>query len=660
MKPIFILAFILFANCYTAFAGNLDIELSFPKLNYSIHEIVQLIQKETPYVIELPFADHSNARKSIPKQLNLEETLYWICRYFERHNQKRISFHIFKNQIQFQRASSIDSTKEQKLLASPIHLRGKNLRIHDVLPQVENQISKKVVLPFRDQKALIADYNYKCILEDFLEEIRIYFKSQSKIHLSYRISKNEIRFIPNGKVLKEPLHIDLISDLKAPLPKDDLISNFEEPKSKPISISKPSISPNDNKKQKRRITYPQKKSESNFQAQLNHISKIDISTFTTRTGLHSLLNQLIEPHQRTESFNLLLSRLEPHMNKAKGFSEWKSKLLALDQHKMGPYDKNSALQFLSEQWTSQILNYAKKSRYTKYHSPWSFSFKNEIGYGKGISKVGEHPAKPDKTGSGSWWHSSLSTQYNHCPRGPWEFLYGLEFDYTRSSGDSASLLEQGSFHLSFSGHRAVTQSSLRSYSPYVHYFYESDVFAADSFQSHDLLIIGNTFHWKEDKNVLGFDRSLADTDIFISLNFPKEEEHLDFIQKNDRSSRTIGFQHQYALVHAIDAGHHGPYFGLGLQHRSSDVENEKGPVYQIKPGYQYQHGSINLNTYLKYAWWSRATSVETLQVFGEAAHTFGVKNHRVYFNFEYENNQSDDSLADTQSSQVLLGVDLKW
>ena len=131
----------------------------FPKGTYSIRELIDSIQQETHLNIDLPFADSQNDKKSLPPEMELDESLVWILRYYERSNGLALYIVRSGEQIQFQKSFGGHEAEVKKLFNKKIKLVGQQWSIHQALQSAADQVGMPLDCPAEPKVVVPADYN---------------------------------------------------------------------------------------------------------------------------------------------------------------------------------------------------------------------------------------------------------------------------------------------------------------------------------------------------------------------------------------------------------------------------------------------------------------------------------------------------------------------
>ncbi|MBF0197520.1 MAG: hypothetical protein HQL32_07405 [Planctomycetes bacterium] len=655
-----------------------EVSIAFPEQSYSIRDVIERIEEETPYVITLAFADHANMRKSLASSYKLTDILHWISRYFDEHNNQMITYTIKGHKIVFQETSSLDTKGKERILNQKLRLAGRDMTIGEAMEVAESQIAQRIVMPMEDRAALKADYNYECSLEEFIDEIRRYYKERNHQYLSYGISQNVILFHQAGRTSHRQLRFELLDDLKKPsfseepqktAPKKQVVKTRKAIPAEPLAFTYPgkeerkSIKAQKPIPQKSPIKKKLKKEKpSLFPARFDKVERASLLTFLAPKNTHNFVRAIIRPHNREASFEKLIERVSPYLTPSKGYELWQHNVLSLDlNHPLSEYQVNQYIKRLEESWLHQVRkrNIKVTEKSVKKRN-WSFYLDSELGVGNGVTRVGDHPAKKGLNEQAEWLKAEVGTEYTYRPIGPWSFHYGAFVDKTIAKGDIGDALQQGSIGLSMKGNRLVGQSSIRAISPYAQYIYESDFMSGSSLQAHSLAVIGSQFHWKDGQSFLGFEKTLADTDLFLSINQCDDHESLDIPDQNNRDRVSLGLLHNYALVSSLSQGYQGPNMQAGLIHRNSDSDYEQGLEFRFQLGYNIKWNSLLWQNSISYMHWGRSDSIKELSAASQIEASPWNDNQVYYGKLAYEDSSSDDKLADYTNSNISIGVTFKW
>lgn len=642
-----------------------DIFISFGPRFYSIREIIQKVERDTPIKINLPFADIANQKKSLPAEIELNNLLYWVCHYYESHNDAKITFTKTGNQIHFKKLHFINQKSVEKELTKGLILNGRQWTLHEVLFQAQKQIGKKIVLPFEDPKKLKADYQFKCSLEELLEEVRNYYKDHLGKLITYQFHNNRIEFITNGTPIRKTLKVELISNLRnktKPLAKKiphQILPKIKKGKVTPKKVFK---KPTEPKATQSGISQTIKHLSINvFNSNFEAIKKINITRFVNDENLHFFMKELILPNNENGSFLQLKNTILPYLNNRKGQEELLQHLSILEQNQLLTYDRNQKIMELRELWLKQSLNnfqrnkaYEQKELITKFH------YRGDIGTGKNIAQSGSSTKILDPNKVSFYTHHHLGIQSNYSPKNDWQLDFGMGFDYTRSTHSDDALTDLGGISLNISSSHLSTGSSLRAISPFLNYHIESDLLASDGIYDHHLLLLGTNFHWMEAKNTYGFDKVYADSQVIISINNTKAHESIDLVTLMPRKSQSVGFKHRFSLIDSHTKGIKGWRPKLHIMSRSSDAEVEKGVEFGIGTDYIYSFNDMHNTTELNLTQWSREQSVQTVEFSNTFYKTITKDKSDFIAEFEYIHASSDDSIYNFNHLSLTVGIEVKW
>ena len=178
-----------------------DVIIQFEPKAYLYSQVRDKIEHDTPYDIELPYVDAARQKKFMPAQMSFLDCMNWIIAYFEKENRLTLNFQLSEHRVLFRKASSLPEEEQKKILSKKLSLVGKKWTLHKAIQSAGEQSDIKITLPFKDKKLLTADYNYECSLGEFIEEVRLYWKSQMGYRIHAIIEKNEIGFYKGGKII---------------------------------------------------------------------------------------------------------------------------------------------------------------------------------------------------------------------------------------------------------------------------------------------------------------------------------------------------------------------------------------------------------------------------------------------------------------------------
>ena len=209
MKLIFSLSLLL-AISSTSWA---EIVIKFEPRAYLFNQVKDKIEHDTPYDIDLPFVDEAREKKFLPEQLSLDECLNWMIQYFEIENGLTLNYSAKEHRIKFQRASLITSEEQKAILDTQLKLKGHDWSIEDAILAANEQSNIQIKLPFHDTHKIKADYNYKCTMGEFIEEIRTYWLNVMGYRIHTSLSKKGITFFKGGTAQKNAKLQPMLDDL---------------------------------------------------------------------------------------------------------------------------------------------------------------------------------------------------------------------------------------------------------------------------------------------------------------------------------------------------------------------------------------------------------------------------------------------------------------
>jgi hypothetical protein len=182
--------------------GSADVIIQFEPRAYLYSQVRDKIEHDTPYDIELPYVDEARQKRFMPASLTLDECLNWIIAYFEEENELTLNFNLQEHRVIFQKASSLSKDAQNKILAKKLSLVGKSWTINDAIESAIQQLGLQIELPFRDETAIRADYNYDCTLGEFIEEIKLYWVREMDYRIHAVIEAKKISFYKGGAIKK--------------------------------------------------------------------------------------------------------------------------------------------------------------------------------------------------------------------------------------------------------------------------------------------------------------------------------------------------------------------------------------------------------------------------------------------------------------------------
>lgn len=196
-------------------SGNSDVIIQFEPRAYLYSQVRDKIEHDTPYDIELPYVDDARQKKFMPASLSLNECLNWIVAYFEEENQLTLNYTFEQHRVIFQKASSLSKDEQKIILDRKLNLKGKSWSIGDAIQAAGQQASIQISMPFRDEKNILADYNYNCTLGEFIEEVKLYWIREMGYRIHAIIESQTIDFYKGGEMIKNNTHQNkLLENLK--------------------------------------------------------------------------------------------------------------------------------------------------------------------------------------------------------------------------------------------------------------------------------------------------------------------------------------------------------------------------------------------------------------------------------------------------------------
>ena len=678
---------LIFFITFITSSSNADALIHFSQRYYTVRDIITKIENDTPYNVNLPFADTANQKKNLPAKILLNELLFWLCRYYEKNNNIFITFEKNKSKINFKALHQLDTKATQNLLNKPIHLDGHRLTINDALNQAAKQLNIKIILPLIDSKALKADYNYKCTLEEFLSEVRTYFKTHLNQYIIYSVHGKKIEFFKNGRTLNKPLQVEFVSPMKDQFNQStrskiskELISKkiaqlkYKQPvrregaqgsviKKIPTLIKSVFKKTPDKKGEAQSGLDPRFKhlSTNAFKSNLEKLKRTNITRFIQADDDTLFIKTLITPHNDEGQFSKFFLSVKDFFQNVRGLNSFKKLLLSLDDNLLLDYDRNAIISSIRELWLKQSMErVAKKSKVKSKPRQSTFYTSLALGVGNNLSKSGPSTKILNPNRTNQWIHNQVSWQDSYVPNNKLQLNYGLVFDYLRTNNSSATLSDLGSISINISGSHIVTKSSLRAITPYLNYIIESDLLGSKSVNDHNLLILGNKFHWMKSKNRFGFDNVYADSDVMISRNSTHANEKLNFLSLVDRNSNSLSFKHQFVLLNSHATGIRGPRFGFHIIHRNSSSVAEHGQEYGINFGYLFQNGKIKNLTKFEYDLWARDDNVNNLGLSHILVKTINHGRNELFIKANIGFSKSNDPIMDYDYQALSIGGKIKW
>ncbi len=661
-----------------------DVEIQFPKASYTIRELIQRVEHETPYDISLPFADEANRKKTLPAQLKLKDVLHWISRYYERHNGILLNFTIKGSKVHFVKALGEQKDRVTKLMSSKLHLRGKSWTIHLACQSAAEQIGQPIHLPFSDKASILMDYDHHCSLEDWLEEVREYWKRHNQRYLRYEFTVDGIRFIDAGSIESSDLRIELLGAIRS----NATVARPEKTLHRPKAIEQlEDLDPVSPKREQRDSSLPSEKKlspppkilklmpikaqvapltnlpepprrqtiEPSAEEQIKELERVLLAhpgRFTQSSKRGALITALLKPHQQPSDVSSLLWIIEPFCHEGRGWKAWKANALALDLSKCEAWQKKRVLRKVEETWITSLLQ-ASSQKVKQGDRGWHGLWTSSIGVGRNAIAMGESSGKFFEK-EGGWLGNSVEMQYRHNPVGSWKMVYGLTIDSLWSaSPKELSLL---GITASWQGTKATQLQGLRALSPYFHMQHYDDALFGALKQS--MFLSGFSAHWNEMKHRGLFISSRGSTDLFIEKLSPRNAHRIYTSENKDLSQVSLGLRHRHSWTGARENLSFGPIFEGAFYHRNADSNKAKGLELAMAGGWTVATPLWQTDLIIENSRWFREESVQQFKLALTWRRLF--ESGTLGTELELERSSSDDIIMDYSRSSIEVSWELRW
>lgn len=659
-------------------------EIQFPKATYTIRELIQRVEHETPYDISLPFADESNRKKTLPGTLKLIDVLHWISRYYERHNGLLLNFKIDGTKINYVKALGEQKDRVAKLMASKLHLRGKSWTIHRACQSAAEQIGQPIDLPFDDKAGVIMDYNHHCNLEDWLEEVRGYWKRNNQRYLRYELTADGIRFIDAGTLAAPDLRVELLGSFKSKKtprhtstsllkdkdvdPLKDLVAipqkreqrltsaSKEQQKSPPPKILKLLPIENEVAPLSSLPDPPRRQTvEPSAEEQIKELERVLLAhpgRFVQRSKRGELIAALLKPHQQPTDVSSLLWIIEPYCHEGRGWKSWKTSALALDLSRCELWQKKRVLRKVEEAWITSLLQ-ASSKKVKQGDRGWHSTWISSVGVGRNAIAMGDHSGRFFEK-EGGWLGNSIEMQYRHNPVGSWKMVYGMMIDSLWSA--SPKDLSLIGMEASWRGTKSTQFQGVRAISPYLHLQHYDDALFGALKQS--LFLTGFSAHWNEMKHSGLFMSSRGSTDLFIEKLSPRNAHRINTLDNKDLSQTSLGLRHRHSWTGARENLSFGPIFEGAFYHRNADSKKAKGLELTMAGGWTVATPLWQSDIVVENSTWFREESVRQFKLALAWRRLF--ESGTLGTELELESSSSDDSIMDYTRSSLEVSWELNW
>jgi hypothetical protein len=673
--------------------------ITFPKAYYSIRDIVERIEQESQFSLDLPFADANNERKVLPPQLKLEDALRWITRYYEKNNGLLLRYDINDKKVTFQKSLGNSDTAMKLLFEKKIKLLGQNWSIHQAMQSVSDQVGMPLDLPAEPKAVRVANYDYECTVADWVEEVRNYWKREHGRYLTYRLGDRGLSFEDDGPA--EParvLHVELLGQYKdatkvkdpigsipshnmdkspqsqaqnnATVPVDTILAaqpkmNEDLPQSDPLvqkntSVAKtklPEMAPLPIEPLDRWIepTALAAKPAQTPQAQIKALLAKGPLQFFDARGRRSLITNLIRPRPLSETPDDIIALIQSSAGTVRGLQPWLEQCKNLDLSSLEAYERKKLWREAEETWLATLLKQANETPALQAADRgWHGAYGIEVGIGNNPQYRGDHLLKTQKR-TAEWLGQQLELNYGVNPTGPWSSSYGLSFNHVLES-------DQGSWSglgLHIQVQRTMGEGGLAAIAPFFHLDHTNDFLAPQGELSQNLMMAGLSLQWADIPLKGYFEKTTGVTDVFIDQVSPRGQSQKHFIGGQSLRQESFGLRHRQAWLLANAQGSKGP--GLesfviqrqGKHPQTDGLETGLGCFWeQHLLGWGYQGG-------LSYSLWNRSESVTQWQTYGRIDGQIFPKGS-AFAKLAFENSDSSDPIMSYQSTSLSLGWETKW
>jgi len=674
-----------------------EINISFPKGGYTLREVVDRIQHETPFDIDLPFVDKALVRTKLPKTLELKESLFWISRYHEKYNQLLLHFDIEGTKVRFSESFSKTAGTSIKVLDRKIRLKGDDWTVKDALASASRQIDISIRLPMRDGAKLSSKYNYQCSLRELLDEVRIYWLEYNQQRLIYRYQDGAIVFLDGGKTpapqstldielmrnisdegikkesptkpssilpmpwekLLEPKEKnDKVKSTRRPLPPQVMVTSSEREevsskKVRSLGIPLPEVKPIDH--------LPPSSPEPSAPAKLDQGKLLaELKKFEPLKDLGQqermiLVQDLIRPHLLPESPDILADWLSVRLPNRRGMKSWAEKIRNLDISGMNSFQKKSTLRGIQEEWLKKILARTHLRQGPK--SPdqgWHRRYRLGVGAGRHPLQTSSHAVRPVDN-DGLWVSQDLLLDYRFNPPGPWNYGFGLGIGMTHANEPKELSESYLSFH--YQGERHVSSGSLETVAPFLDMEVVTDALSKDGLLEHQLWTAGLTLHWRE--------KAISDGDLTSSSTFHMskflpigDSRYHFFYPSADLRQDGFGYRHQWSWSHATADTAQGPHGDVYLIHNKGQHFSNDGLEYGFGFGYHYNQSLWRNSLDIGFNNWDRKPKSDSLRFEWTSRRAIGRGDGVLHLLHEIR--ESDHLWYDGSSTLVELSWEVNW
>ena len=674
----------------------------FPKGSYSIRELIEGLQQETHLSIDLPFADSQNDKKNLPPQMELEEALVWILRYYERSNGLALYIERKGDVIQFQKSFGGRESEVKTLLNKRIKLVGQQWSIHQALQSAADQVGMPLDLPAEPKLVMAADYNYACSLGEWIREVRQYWMDQHGRYLSYRFGERGLSFVDAGPAPKKDLQIEILGSFSSverivDAKQVEASAQAQAPQRQPreATLALNSNAHNDSLAPKSRepgpLTNPLAQKDTTApktilpemgplpiapidrwveppaasdifihpELQLKKLAKEGPVVFLDPDARRIFLTELIRPRPMAEDPKELLPLIKEIAKPTRGFEDWCERFGKVDFSSLTVLDRKRYLRNTEEFWLESLLaGEAQRPVLKAADRGWHGAYGLEAGGGSNPQAIGDHPLRPSGASS-VWLGQELALDYGINPEGPWNHSYGLRFNHVYSAGSSNDNGSLSGMGINFQSTRQLGHQGLAAISPFVFLDHTDSILTNQGSLRQNLILGGVSLHWAEAHLKGAFEKSLGVTDVYADYLQPLGNSNRHFADGRQLSQTALGLRHTQTWLKADAEGQYGPGLECSVVQRQGDhpaatgLELGTGLLWkQQKQAWAYGTG-LHLNQ------WNRDESVTAWKIDGRLEGQLFPKGLS-YTELSFENSKSSDAIMDYTATRLVLGWEIKW
>lgn len=630
-----------------------EIMITFPKGGYTLREVIDRIEHETPFNIQIPFSDDALIKTRLPESLEFKESLFWIARYHEKYNKKRLHFEVKGRDVSFMESFPETIGKGAKVLESKVKLNGRKWSVHDALKSAAEQLNLDIQLPLRDAAKIKSDYNYECTLGELLDEVRLYWHEYNQQRLIYRKEENSIIFLDGGNAPPPPtsLDIELMGNLSTVQKESTPEKSSDAPKPMPWETIKNKLEPkveNENVTSSRRPQNPQiaviekeskKVKEEKVVETLDPLPEVqpidyippkpkkalktsnvdkalsDLKDFEPLRSMNkqqrmTLVHDLIRPHPMMDNPNTLADWISLRLPAKRGVPAWIDKIRALDLSKMNSFEKKAALRGLQEAWLKQTLAQSRLRQGPKAPDQgWHRLYRLGVGTGRYPLLASSHPIRQVES-AGTWVSQDLLIDYRFNPPGPWNYGFGLGLGAVLAKKPEELSETSLSFH--YQGERHVSSGGIETVSPFFDVEVVNSALSDKGIIEHQLWSTGVTLHWRE--KAMGEGDFLSSSTFHMSKFLPIGDTRRHFFYPNaDLRQDGFGYRHQWSWSQASMDTAQGPHGDVYLVHNKGQHFSNEGMEWGFGLGYHYNQELWRNSLDFGFSSWDRTPRSETVR-----------------------------------------------